>query len=193
MNTGSGRCTCMAQGTQPSPEDRGVRYAKSLSIRYFIDINILQNSLINIDIDIFKNGHIDIDIDIDIFQIVLIDIDIDIDIFQISLSIFLSISIFSKFSYRYFFDINILKMSVNISPIFQKKADISTINIDISQNSLCEIDILQNFLSGIDINIDIFQNFLSEIDISQIPLAISILIFSKISLAEKNMVFVRSV
>ena len=21
MNTGSGRCTCMAQGTQPSPED----------------------------------------------------------------------------------------------------------------------------------------------------------------------------
>ena len=28
----------------------GVRYAKSLSIRYFIDIDILQNSLINIDI-----------------------------------------------------------------------------------------------------------------------------------------------
>ena len=37
-----------------------------------------------------ENGHIDIDI----FQIVLIDIDID--TFQISLSIF------SKFSYRYF-------------------------------------------------------------------------------------------
>ena len=55
---------------------RGVRYAKSYSIRYFIDIDILQNSLINIDIDIFKNGHIDIDIDI--FQIVLINIDIDI-------------------------------------------------------------------------------------------------------------------
>jgi len=86
----------------------------------------LQNSLI--DIDIFKNGHIDIDIEIDIFQIVLIDIDIDIDIFQISLSIFLSISIFSKFSYRYFSDIDILKISIDIS----KKADISTIDINIS-------------------------------------------------------------
>ena len=100
-----------------------VRYAKFQSIRYFIDIDIFQNSLIDIDIDIniFKNGHIDIDIDIDIFQIVLIDIDIDIDIFQISLSIFLSISIFSKFSYRYFFDIDILKISIDISSIFQKK------------------------------------------------------------------------
>ena len=58
---------------------RGVRYAKSKLIRYFIDIDILQNSLI--DIDIFKNGYIDI------------------DIFQISLQIFLSISIFSKFHY----------------------------------------------------------------------------------------------
>ena len=89
---------------------------------------------------------------------------------------------YAKFlSIQYFIDINILQNSLG------------DINIDISQNSLCEIDILQNFLSGIDINIDIFQNFLSEIDISQIPLAISILIFSKISLAEKNMVFVRSV
>ena len=116
-----------------SVSDRGVRYAKSLSIRYFIDIDILQNSLIDIDIfknvfsdndidiDIFKTGHIDIDIDIDIFRIVLIDIDIDTDIFQISLSIFLSIPIFSKFSYRYFFDIDILKISVDISSIFQKK------------------------------------------------------------------------
>ena len=51
---------------------RGVRYAKSLSIRYFIDINILQNSLI--DIDIFKN----VFIDIDIFKIGLIDIEINI-------------------------------------------------------------------------------------------------------------------
>ena len=89
---------------------------------------------------------------------------------------------YAKFlSIQYFIDINILQNSLG------------DINIDISQNSLCEIDILQNFLSGIDINIDIFQNFLSEINISQIPLAISILIFSKISLAEKNMVFVRSV
>jgi len=86
----------------------------------------LQNSLfdIDIDIDIFKNGHIDIDIEIDIFQIVLIDI----DIFQISLSIFLSISTFSKFSYRYFSDIDILKISIDIS----KKADISIIDINIS-------------------------------------------------------------
>ena len=89
-----------------------VRYAKFQSIKYFIDIDIFQNSLINIDIDInifkivhinidfdidiFKNDHVDIDINIDIFQIVLIDI------FKISLSIFLSISIFSKNAYRYF-------------------------------------------------------------------------------------------
>ena len=60
-----------------------VQYAKFESIRYFIDIDILQNChfpkspyryryfwncLIDIDIDIFKNDHIDIDIDIDIFQ-----------------------------------------------------------------------------------------------------------------------------
>ena len=42
---------------------RGVRYAKSLSIQYFIDIDILKISLIGI--DIFKKGHIDIDIFID--------------------------------------------------------------------------------------------------------------------------------
>ena len=61
-----------------------VRYAKFESIRYFIDIDILQNCLIDIDIDIdiFQNHHIDIDIDIDIFQNHHIDIDIDIDIFQ---------------------------------------------------------------------------------------------------------------
>ena len=68
-----------------------VRYAKFQSIQYFIDIDILQNSLI--DIDIFKNVYININIfkndhvDIDIFQIVLIDIDTNIDIFKISLSI----------------------------------------------------------------------------------------------------------
>ena len=119
---------------------RGVRYAKSLSIRYFIYIDILQYSLIDIDIDIFKNvpididndinifktGHIDIDIDINIFQIVLIDIDIN--IFKISLSIFSTISICSNCSYRYFVDIDIFKESVNIS----KNVDISTIDIDIS-------------------------------------------------------------
>ena len=32
------------------------------------DIDILKNGHIDIDIDIFKNGHIDIDIDIDIFK-----------------------------------------------------------------------------------------------------------------------------
>ena len=99
-----------------------VRYAKFQSIRYFIDIDILQNSLIDIDIDIdiFKNDHVDIDIDIDIFQIVLIDIDTDIDIFKISLSISIPISIFSKNAYRYFVDINILTKIVNILSIFQK-------------------------------------------------------------------------
>ena len=79
----------------PSP----VRYAKFESIRYFIDIDILQNCLIDIDIDIFQNHHVDIDIDIDIFQNHLINIDIDIDIFGIALSI--SISIFSTSPYRY--------------------------------------------------------------------------------------------
>merc|ERR1712211_122118 len=87
-----------------------VRYAKFESIRYFIDIDILQNCLIDIDIDIdiSQNHHIDIDIDIDIFGIaLLISISISI-LFRIALSI--SISIFFKsvdlstihISYRYF-------------------------------------------------------------------------------------------
>ena len=108
----------------PSP----VRYAKFQLIQYSSDIGILQNSLIDIDIDIFKKVHIDIDIfkndhvniDINIFEIVLIDIDTDIDIFKISLSISIPISIFSKNAYRYFVDINILTKIVNILSIFQK-------------------------------------------------------------------------
>ena len=78
-----------------------VRYAKLESIRYFIDIDILQNCLI--DIDIFQNHHI--------------DIDIDIDIFGIALSISISISIFSK-----------MTISISIS-IFFKSVDISTIDM----------------------------------------------------------------
>ena len=78
-----------------------VRYAKFESIRYFIDIDILQNCLI--DIDIFQNHHIDIDIDIDIFGITL-SISISISIFfRIALSITISISIFSTFPYRYLY------------------------------------------------------------------------------------------
>ena len=49
------------------PERSPVRYAKFLSIRYFIDIDIFQNLLVDIDIDIFQNVLVDIDIDIDIF------------------------------------------------------------------------------------------------------------------------------
>ena len=84
-----------------------VRYAKFESIRYFIDIDILQNCLIDIDIDIFQNHHIDIDIDIDIFGIAL---SISISIFsKMTISILISISIFFKsvdistidMSYRY--------------------------------------------------------------------------------------------
>merc|ERR1739842_11502 len=80
-----------------------VRYAKFLSIRYFIDIDIFRNLLI--DIDIFQN--LLIDIDIDIFQNSLSDIDIDIDIFRMALSISISISIFSKFADISTIDINI--------------------------------------------------------------------------------------
>jgi hypothetical protein len=92
-----------------------VRYAKFLSIRYLIDINIFRNLLIDIDIDIFQN--LLIDIDIDIFQNSPIDIDIDIDIFQNSL---IDIDI----------DIDIFRMALSIS-IFSKFADISTIDINI--------------------------------------------------------------
>ena len=87
----------------PSP----VRYAKFESIQYFIDIDILQNCLI------------DIDIDIDIFQNHHIDIDIDIDIFGIALSISISISIFFRIA---------LSISISIS-IFFKSVDISTIDM----------------------------------------------------------------
>ena len=74
----------------PSP----VRYAKFESIRYFIDIDILQNCLI--DIDIFQNHHIDI------------------DIFGIALSISISISIFSTspYRYRYFSKVSIYRQSI---------------------------------------------------------------------------------
>ena len=82
-----------------------VRYAKFESIRYFIDIDILQNCLIDIDIDIdiFQNHHIDIDI----------------DIFGIALSISISISIFFRIA---------LSISISIS-IFFKSVDISTIDM----------------------------------------------------------------
>ena len=95
-----------------------VRYAKFESIRYFIDIDILQNCLIDIDIDIdiFQNHHIDIDIDIDIFGIAL-SISISISIFfRIALSI--SISIFStspyryRYRYRYFSKVSIYRQSI---------------------------------------------------------------------------------
>ena len=39
-----------------------VRYAKFQLIRYFIDVDIFRNLLIDIDIDIFQNLLIDIDI-----------------------------------------------------------------------------------------------------------------------------------
>ena len=97
-----------------------VRYAKFESIQYFIDIDILQNCLndINIDIDIFQNHHIDIDIDIDIFGIAL-SISISISIFfRIALSISISISIFStspyryRYRYRYFSKVSIYRQSI---------------------------------------------------------------------------------
>ena len=91
-----------------------VRYAKFESIRYFIDIDILQNCLIDIDIDIdiFQNHHIDIDIDI--FGITL-SISISISIFfRIALSISISISIFSTspYRYRYFSKVSIYRQSI---------------------------------------------------------------------------------
>ena len=78
-----------------------LQYAKFESIRYFIDIDILQNCLIDIDIDIdiFQNHHIDIDIDIDIFGIAL------------------SISIFSKMTILILISISIFFKSVDISTI----------------------------------------------------------------------------
>ena len=85
-----------------------VRYAKFESIRYFIDIDILQNCLI--DIDIFQNHHIDIDI----FGITL-SISISISIFfRIALSISISISIFSTspYRYRYFSIVSIYRQSI---------------------------------------------------------------------------------
>ena len=94
--------------------DSPVRYAKFESIRYFIDIDILQNCLIyiDIDIDIFKNHHIDIDIDINIFGITL-SISISI-FFRNALSVSISISIFSTspYRYRYFSKVSIYRQSI---------------------------------------------------------------------------------
>merc|ERR1711971_1206450 len=75
-----------------------------------------------------------------------ISISISISIFfKLSLSISISISIFSKFPYRYFIDIDIFQMFLSIFFRYRysqyrcqyfidisKKADISTIDIDIS-------------------------------------------------------------
>ena len=108
------------QNISDSLGDSPVRYAKFESIRYFIDIDILQNCLIDIDIDIdiFQNHHIDIDIDIDIFGIAL-SISISISIFfRIALSISISISIFStspyryRYRYRYFSKVSIYRQSI---------------------------------------------------------------------------------
>ena len=105
---------------RPSLGYSPVRYAKFESIRYFINIDILQNCLIDIDIDIdiFQNHHIDIDIDIDIFGITL-SISISISIFfRIALSISISISIFStspyryRYRYRYFSKVSIYRQSI---------------------------------------------------------------------------------
>ena len=82
---------CVTIDTSP------VRYAKFLSIRYFIDIDILQNCPIDIDIDIFQNHHIDIDI----FQNHLINIDIDINIFKNN---HINIDIYQKCRYIICFD-----------------------------------------------------------------------------------------
>ena len=113
--SGSPTCSCLPPGWVPgshterlkggqgwppgdwSSADSPVRYAKFESIRYFIDIDILQNCLI------------DIDIDIDIFQ----NHHIDIDIFGIALSI----SIFSKMTISILISITIFFKSVDISTI----------------------------------------------------------------------------
>ena len=112
-------CKTLQKGRKRDPYSP-VRYAKFESIRYFIDIDILQNCLIDIDIDIdiFQNHHIDIDIDIDIFGITL-SISISISIFfRIALSISISISIFStspyryRYRYRYFSKVSIYRQSI---------------------------------------------------------------------------------
>ena len=97
----------------------GVRLAKSLSIRYFIDINSLQNSIV--DIDIFNNAIINCDIDINIFRNAHFNINIfqiafiNFNIFTILLSNLIWYQYFQK--KHYFVSINILKRSVNL---FQK-------------------------------------------------------------------------
>merc|ERR1712055_504959 len=100
-----------------------------------------------------------IDIVIDIFKSDLIDIDIDIDIFQISLSIFFRYR-YSQNKCRYFIDIS-------------KKADISTIDIDISskkhEKTLISAEKM-DFLPKMSLSISIF---------SRMPLSISISIFSR--------------
>merc|ERR1711989_96509 len=164
-----------------------VRYAKFQLIRYFIDIDILQNSLIDIDIfkkvhididsdiDIFKNDHVDLDIDINIFQIVLIDI----DIFKISLSISIPISIFSKNAYRYFVDIDILTKIVDILSIFQKmpiyRQSISIFHqksmkkvLNLLKKMILSISILISIFSILSLSISIF---FKSVDISTIDIS----------------------
>ena len=87
--------TCLLQKGRSLPARSGVRYAKFLSIQYLIYIDFLQNSLINIDINILNSLLILIFLRMAISIYQYIDISI---FFKLSLSIFLSISIFSKCS-----------------------------------------------------------------------------------------------
>ena len=89
---------CLVVFNMPNPNRYDI-----LSISIFSKI-LLSISFKNvlIEISIFRNGHFDI------------------DIFKIHISIFLSISIFSKISCQHFVDINILKRSADMLSIFQK-------------------------------------------------------------------------
>ena len=99
----------------------------------------------------------------------LIDIFIDIDIFQIFLSIFFRYR-YSQNKYRYFIDIS-------------KKADISTIDIDISPKKHEKLSFLlkkMDFLPKMSLSISISISIFSKMTLS---ISISISIFSRMSLS----------
>ena len=114
-------------------------------IQYFIDIDISQNLLINID----KNL---INIDINIFQILLIDIDADIDNFNFSISILIFLDLPYQYRYWcwYFSNLLIYRLSTNQGEKHQNR--LKTDKNDWILRPFCTIILsislfLRNFLS----------------------------------------------
>ena len=116
----------------------GVRYPKSLFIQHYVNINMFQNPLI--DINIFKNGHFDIII----------------DIWLMVLSLLISISLFSKILFWFFYwslYFQILPMNFSKMLFYRPILSIVCQKHEKLYNLLWKIIFIRKFLIAFDISI----------------------------------------